>query len=109
MIILSVIALVLSICALLFCVYLYLESLKKPYVADLPKAFQSYSEEQRQIFDRKAKEIETEWADMYSKFMRLAGRMDKSKGLENATPSPEPAPIKRSDLLRRHRGGVINE
>jgi len=110
MAILSVLGFIFSISALLFCVYLYLELLKKPSGADIPKALASYSEELKQTYGRSVKEIETEWADMYSKFMRIAGRMDKTKALENPPHPPAAAPIvKRSDLLRKHRGGMLNE
>lgn len=107
MAIIAISALILSICGLLFSVYVYLEMLKKPSGADIPKALESYSNELKTTYGRYIKEIETEWIDMYEKFKRLAGRMDKEKGLLAATtpPTPEVA-ARRSDLLRKHRGGA---
>lgn|SRR5512136_125322 len=103
----ALIGLILSILGLLFCVYLYLELLKKLSVSDTPKAFQSCSEELSKTYAKSLRDIETEWADMYLKFSRLAGRIDKTKALDNQGPAPAVVPIvKRSDLLRKHRGGV---
>lgn len=55
-------------------------------------------------YERQFRALETEWADMYQKFMRLVGRMDRQKALEPA-PQPEaPASIvSRNDILRNFR------
>lgn len=55
-------------------------------------------------YERQFRALETEWVDMYQKFMRLAGRMDRQKALEPA-PQPEaPASIvSRNDILRNFR------
>jgi hypothetical protein len=55
-------------------------------------------------YERQFRAVETEWADMYQKFMRLAGRMDRQKALEPAaTTEASPPVITRSDILRQSR------
>lgn len=96
----------------LFCfVYLWLELQKKLSPTDIEKKLSSYSDELKQTYGRSVKEIEAEWCDMYEKFSKLAGRMDKRRGLElhqaaSEVPTPLPVPQSRSDLVRHHRGGA---
>ena len=110
----GLIALVLSICALSACVYLWLESQRKLSAKDIAPALSQASEELTKNYARSLRDIETEWADMYQKFSRLVGRVDKNRGLESvqSAPSPRPALVRtesRSDLLRKHRGGAQRE
>jgi hypothetical protein len=106
----AIIATVLSICALLFSVWLYLELQKKLSSEDIVSKLTLASDELSKNYARQFRAIETEWTDMYQKFSRLAGRVDKTRGLE-APPIAAPAPsiTSRSDLLRKHRGGGSNE
>src|SRR5512136_2803046 len=103
--------LILAVLGLSCCVYLWLELQKKLSEGDIRTALERSSAELIKTYEKQLREIETEWADMYQKFNRLAGRMDKSRGiLQNENPKPEPAAIaRRSDLIRKHRGGAINE
>jgi len=106
----GIVGLVLSICALLFSAWLYLELQKKLSSEDVVSKLALASEELSKTSARQLRAIETEWGDMYQKFSRLAGRVDKLKGLEAAQAPVETvnqfenAP-RRSDLIRKHRGG----
>jgi hypothetical protein len=67
---------------------------------------QSSSDELNKAYEKRLKSIEVEWEDMYQKFSRLTGRMDRQKALSNPSEPPEPAapqPLTRSDLLRRFK------
>jgi len=97
--------------ALCFCVYLYLELQKRPLTTEVPSLLSASSEELSKNYARQFRAIEIEWDDMYQKFSRLAGRMDREK--RNSPPNPEPndhpsppATLSRSDLLRRYRANV---
>jgi len=100
--------LVLAALALSFCVYLWLELQKKLSEGDISSALQRSSEELNKTSEKSFRALEAEWVDMYSKFMRLAGRIDKTKGIDAPKAEPtEPADVplfKRSDLLRRLNG-----
>jgi len=103
-----IIALALAISALLSSVYLYLELQKKLSSEDIAPKLLLASDDLSKTYARQYRAIETEWADMYQKFFRLAGRVDKMRGLE-ASQTAEATPPKRmsrSDLIRKHRGGV---
>lgn len=55
-------------------------------------------------YERQFRALETEWADMYQKFQRIVGRMDRNRALEPSMPTEvEPEPMTRSDLLRRFK------
>jgi len=108
----GLIALILAVCALLFCVYLWLELQKKLSGEDVVSKLALSSDALKETYARQLREIETEWADMYQKFTRLAGRVDKNRGLEAAqSPQIPQAGValtgSRSDLLRKHRGGRL--
>lgn len=109
----AVISLILAVSALLFCVYLYLELQKRLLSEDIGSKLALASEELSKTYAKQLREIETEWADMYQKFSRLAGRIDKTRGLEMAqigtSAVPEtPSTGTRSDLVRKHRGRASN-
>lgn len=98
------VALFVSVLSLISCVWLFLELSKKLSTEDLKSKLSSSSEELSKNYARSVKEIETEWDNMYEKFARLAGRMDRKKYLEappvvQAAAHEEPA-LRRSDLLR---------
>lgn len=104
----AVIALVLAISALLFSVYLYLELQKKLSGEDVASKLSLASDDLNKTYARQYRAIETEWTDMYQKFSRLAGRVDKMRGLETSqtTEALPVKPMSRSDLIRKHRGGT---
>lgn len=104
----GLLALILSVCALCCSVWLYLD--RRNYVSSdsVGGRLQQASEELSKTYARSLREIETEWADMYQKFSRLVGRVDKTRALESppaVTAEPE-KPGTRNDILRRHRGGM---
>jgi hypothetical protein len=100
--------LVLAALALSFCAYLWLELQKKLSEGDISSALQRSSEELNKTSEKSFRALEAEWVDMYSKFMRLAGRIDKTKGIDapkEVSPPHEAAlPLRRSDLIRRSNG-----
>lgn len=101
----AILSLLLAVCALSGCVYLWLELQKKPSNESLRGTLKSYSEELSKDYARITREIEAEWTEMYQKFTRIAGRIDKTRALE-APPNHEnhdEKPLSRSDLLRRLR------
>lgn len=100
-------ALILAVLGLSCSAYLWLELQKKPSNEHLREKLSIYSDELSKNYGKQFREIETEWADMYSKFMRLAGRVDKVRALESPKPDVpnEAVAPTRSDLLRRRRGG----
>ncbi len=104
------VSLILAVSALFFCVYLWLELQKRPLRTDIGGLLSQSSDDMLKSYAKSLREIETEWADMYQKFSRLAGRVDKTRALDapqNTAPA-EPKPMTRSDLLRQHkaRGGT---
>jgi hypothetical protein len=102
---LSIIGLVLAVCALFCCAYLWSESRKKLSSEDVVSKLRSASDELSKDYAKQLRGIETEWTDMYQKFSRLAGRVDKVRGIEQPTApiAAAPEPPKRSDLLRQRR------
>lgn len=108
MVVLAAVALVLAALGLAFCAYLWLELQKRPYGEGIRQQLQSYSEELTKTYVAQFRSIETEWTDMYQKFSRLAGRMDRQKALDSPaapeSPPPVPAgPLSRSEILRRFK------
>ena len=111
MIVLAAIGCGFGLLGLCFCVYLYLELQKRPLATEVPSLLASSSEELSKNYARQFRAIETEWDDMYQKFARLAGRMDREKRVSppSTEPTDHPAPppsITRSELLRRYRAHV---
>lgn len=102
---LSILALFLSLSALCCCVWLFLALQGKLSSQDIQSKLQQSSEELSKTYAKSVRDIETEWDDMYLKFSRLAGRMDRNKAiLKTENPPPEPvAAARRSDLLRKRR------
>jgi CRISPR/Cas system-associated endonuclease/helicase Cas3 len=104
----AILALALSICALCFSAWLFLELSKKLSTGDLKSQLAESSAELNKTYARSVKEIETEWDNMYEKFARLAGRMDRKRALEPRDLTPLTPPgggeesrsRSRSDLLR---------
>ena len=103
----GLLALILAVFALFCCIYLWLELQKKLSSEDVASKLSQSSEELSKNYARNLREIETEWADMYSKFSRLVGRIDKVRALESPPENQKAAPaLTRSDLLRRRKGGM---
>lgn len=109
---LAYVAAFLATLALSFCVYLWLELQRKLSAKDITSELSRSSEELNKTSERSFRALEAEWTDMYSKFMRLAGRMDKTKGIDDAKPQPvtaaEPQFLRRSDLIRKTNGRKNN-
>lgn len=98
-------SLLLALCALCCCVYLWLELQRRPLKSDVAPALKQYSEELSKTYDKQLRAIETEWTEMYQKFQRIMGRADKIRGLESPPPAQEQQkPLTRSDILRSRRG-----
>lgn len=101
--ILSVIACFVALLSLAAFVWLYLErseSVKKTEIGPLlSESAKSLSSE----YDKRLRAIEVEWDDMYQKFSRLTGRMDRQRAMQPQQPEPaaEPAPMSRIEILRR--------
>lgn len=106
--ILAVVALVLAVLNLSCCVYLYFELQRRVLGSAIQQQLQSSSEELSKTYAKSVREIETEWDDMYQKFSRLAGRMDRQKALQNPpaqeTVQEQPR-VTRGDLLRNRKRG----
>lgn len=105
---LGIASVALSACALCFCAYLYLELRGKLSEKDISSALERSSNAAISTLEKSYRSLETEWTDMYSKFQRIAGRIDKTRGIEATREMPaEPvpaAPLKRSDLIRNRNG-----
>lgn|SRR5512136_827825 len=101
-------ALVLAFLSACISVWLYLDCLQRPKKHELRELLEQQSATVLKQYVQQFKLLETEWDDMYEKFSRLAGRMDRRKALES--PKVEDAaqievaqPQSRADLLRKWR------
>jgi len=106
---LGIAALACALSALSFCVYLYIHTHDNVSEKDISSALQRSSEELSKTSEKSFRALEAEWVDMYSKFMRLAGRIDKTKGIDAVKSEPVPVVpqpfLRRSDLIRKRNGG----
>lgn len=103
---LTILSLLLSLLCGATCLFLYLDSLRRPLKSDLPDLLEKLSESVLKQYKTQFHALETEWDDMYQKFGRLAGRMDRQKALAPSQPVQEDTsqtPQTRADLLRRYR------
>jgi len=104
---LTLVSLFLSFAAVSLSVYSFLTLQKKLERSDIRPLLEAESEGISRTLKAAIKQIETEWDDMYLKFSRLAGRVDRQKALDNPKPEPsppEPAPLlSRADILKRWR------
>ena len=100
---LSILALFSSLASAACCIYTWSELRKRPERSELGKLLEESSSKLLESSKRSLREIETEWEEMYQKFSRLAGRMDRVKQLQAAKETPaEPTPTRtRADILRR--------
>ena len=106
---LSIIAFAVALSACSVGIFNYLELRKKLGKEDIADQLERSSKELISTYARQVKAIETEWDDMYQKFSRLAGRMDRRKQLSDPPPSDNPGPapaLSRSDLIRRKNRNV---
>jgi len=103
------IALFAALLAVFASVLCYLELQKRPQRSDIRDLLSTASEDLLKASKSSVKMIEAEWDDMYSKFSKLAGRIDRQRQLQGAgngaaaPQTPAPAPSSRSDLLRRRK------
>ena len=104
---LTLVSLFCSFVAVSLSVYSFLSLPKKLERSDIRPLLESESESISRTLKAAIKQIETEWDDMYLKFSRLAGRVDRQRALENPKTEslpPEPAPpLTRADILKRWR------
>jgi len=92
----------LSLASVSFCIYILLELRKRPEKVELGKLLEESSSKLLESSKRSVREIEVEWENMFEKFSRLAGRMDRAKQLSAKEAPPAEAPARtRSDILRR--------
>lgn len=73
---------------------------------DVSKLLERSSEEISENYAKQLRGIQTEWDDMYQKFTRLTGRVEKAKGLESSatTSAPRDEPLTtRASILRKYR------
>lgn len=101
----AILSLILAVCGLCACAYLWLELRRKVSSEDIAPALRQASDELSKNYATQLRGIETEWAEMYQKFMRIAGRVDKVAALETRKEPETQSPVmRRSDILRRRRG-----
>jgi len=87
-------------------VYSLLLLSKKLERSDIRPLLESESEGITRTLKASIKAIEIEWDDMYLKFSRLAGRIDREKAKiipRSDEPTPEPPIATRADILKRWR------
>ena len=102
---LAILAAFSSFASALFSIYIWSELRKRPERSELGKLLEESSSKLLEASKRSLREIETEWEDMYAKFSRLAGRMDRVKQLQTppAAPPENPPARTRADILRRRQ------
>lgn len=109
---LSIAAISLAALALCFCAYLWLELRDKLSEKDISSALERSSNAAISTLEKSYRSLEAEWVDMYAKIMRIAGRIDKTRGIDIPKPveaeAPPPAFLRRSDLIRRVNGRKHN-
>jgi hypothetical protein len=102
---LPVTALALAFLSVCGCAWTFLDTLQRPKRTELKDLLEQYAQTLSADYARRLKLLETEWDDMYQKFGKLAGRMDRQRALDKpATPdeADQPAPT-RSEILRKWR------
>lgn len=103
------ITLILALLSLAISAYVFLGSLERPKKSELRELLEKQCSLVLKQYEQQLRALETEWDDMYQKFSRLAGRMDRQKALTTSeTPPPAEvlAPVQpstRSELLRRFK------
>lgn len=105
--VLGVIACFVALCGLSLSLWNWLDSKNNVRKHEFPALLKQSAEDLSQESDKRLRSLEAEWDDMYAKFARLAGRMDRQKAL---TPPPPPEPeqeilpaLSHSEILRRRR------
>lgn len=89
-----------------FCAYLWFELQKRLSETRALPILRQLSDELNKDYGRQFRSIETEWSDMYQKFSRLVGRVDREKRPSvpvEPPDNPPPLPLTRSELVRRWR------
>lgn len=105
----GILALALALSSGFISLWCYLGLQERPKKPELRPLLEQSSQTLLTELERKFRGLETEWDDMYQKFSKLAGRMDRYRGLSQKpspddNPEPIPAqPMTRAELLRRYR------
>lgn len=103
--ILGVIACVAAACSLGLWFWSFTTSSDNAKKSELGPLLSKYAEELSSDYAKRLRAIEVEWDNMYDKFSKLAGRLDRRRALEAPPPSPPdatPIELTRSEILRRH-------
>ena len=106
MMVLAWVSIVLALLGLGCCFFLYTEVQRRVLSTAVSQLLRQSAEELNKDYARQFRSIETEWDDMYQKFSRLAGRMDREKRqlpAETPEPPPPPVPQSRHELLKMWR------
>ncbi len=105
--VIAVLGLVFALASASLSIVVFLGLSRKLEQKDISKALEKSCEEQSANYARSIRAIQTEWEDIYQKFTRLTGRVEKAKGLDSsASTSPPPAevqPTTRAAILRKFR------
>ncbi len=105
--VIAVLALVFALASASLSTVVFLGLSRKLELKDVSKALEQSSAEQSANYARSIRAIQTEWEDIYQKFTRLTGRVEKAKGLDSSakeTTTPvEAAPMRRADILKKYR------
>jgi len=104
--VLGVIACVVAALSLGLALWNYTALSERPKKAEMAPSLSKIAEELSKDSARKIREIETEWDNMYDKFAKLAGRLDRRRALESPPPQteePSPVELTRSEILRRFK------
>lgn len=105
---LTVVALLLALSSGCISLWCFLDLRERPRKAELRGLLEQSSQTLLTEYVRQFRALESEWDNMYQKFGRLAGRMDRERALkasndQEVSPAPAPALTTRADLLRKWR------
>lgn len=102
---LTYLALGLSFLAVFSSVWCFLRLSEKLEKSDIRPALENASNEITSEITRKIKAIEVDWDNMYLKFSKLAGRMDRERALiaGDSEPAAPAAPTTRAEIYRKWR------
>ena len=102
---LSITAIILSLLSASLSLWNFLDSRERPKKSELRPLLEKESEAFSKESERRFRGLEMEWEDMYQKFGKLAGRMDRNRAPVQPPSETPPAlrTMTRADILRRSR------